>query len=267
MPFLLHLELTNFCKEGFVTKVFGKLSAKKKYTLIYKCRQHPQYQRSKYYAGTRETVLRLCFEYLNQNYDEYIQYEAERSLSELTNPHTIYLHQGNIACLKYHHHTNDFTATIAVDSEIPLHCHVTRCWRCNIAFMHRNYYLQLRKQHPYLVANFGEIDANGYSPIISTNLAAESPLKLCGYSARKDSPLSDAERQCILASIIDNGILTKAQILQYLSHFIMFNGSKMNNINAVSKWESDYDYVANLNIEEHPTVYIDEIRPYSQKPK
>ncbi len=238
---------------------------KKRYALLYKCRRHPQYQRSKHYAEVREQVFRLCFDYLERSYDAYIQYEAERTISENTKPHIVYLHQGNIACLRYHHPTNDVTASIAVGTEIPLRAHATRCWKCNIVFMHKNYYLQLRKLHPFVVANFCEIGENGYSPIAGGQFAAESPLKLCGYNARKDSPLSDEERQEILGTIIDNGILTKAEILQYLNHFIGFNGERLQNRFAVTKWESDYHFVADLNIDDHPLVCIDEIRPYSKQ--
>lgn len=136
---------------------------------------------------------------------------------------------------------------------------------CNIIFMHKNYYLQLRKQHPFAVANFCEIGENGYSPIVGDQFAAESPLKLCGYNARKDSPLSDEERQEILVTIIENGILTKTEILQYLNHFIGFNGERLQNRFAVTKWESDYHFVADLNIDGHPLVCIDEIRSYSKR--
>lgn len=257
--------INKFMQKRICTINLWEVILKKRYALLYKCRRHPQYQRSQHYAEVREQVFRLCFDYLERSYDAYIQYEAERTISENTKPHIVYLHQGNIACLKYHHPTNDVTASIAVGTETPLRAHATRCWKCNIIFMHKNYYLQLRKQHPFAVANFCEIGENGYSPIVGGQFAAESPLKLCGYNARKDSSLSDEERQEILGTIIENGILTKAEILQYLNHFIGFNGECLQNRFAVTKWESDYHFVADLNIDDHPLVCIDEIRPYSKQ--
>lgn len=257
--------INKFLQRRICTLDLWEVILKKRYALLYNCRRHPQYQRSKRYSELREQVFRLCFDYLDRSYDAYIQYEAERTLSEKTTPNTIYLHQGNIACLRYHHPTNDVTASIAVGNEIPLRAHATRCWKCNIVFMHKNYYLHLRRQYPFVVANFSEISENGYSPVTGGQFAAESPLKLCGYNARKDSHLSDEERQDILCSIIENGILSKAEILQYLNHFIAFNGESGKNRFAVSKWESDYHFVANLNIDDHPIVKIDEVRPYSKR--
>ncbi len=257
--------INKFLQRRICSQNLWEVILKKRYSFLYACRHHPQYIRSKYYSETREQVLRLCFEYLGNSFDAYIQYEAERTLSEQTSPHTLYLHMGNIACLRYHHPTNDVTATIAINSEMPIKAHATRCWKCNIVFMHKNYYLYLRKQYPYVVANFCEISNNGYSPIKGDHFAAESPLKLCGYSTSKGAHLSDEDRQEILCSIIDNGILTKAEILQYLSHFITFNGGSPKNIRAVTKWEADYSFVANLNIDDHPVVHIDEVRPYLKK--
>lgn len=257
--------INKFLQRRICAQDIWEIILQKRYSLLYNCRKHPQYQRSKYYAETREQVLRLCFEYLGKSFDSYIQYEAERTLSENAKPHTLYLHQGNIACLRYHHPTNDALASIAINSDTPIRTHATHCWKCNIVFMHKNYYLHLRKQHRFIVANFCEIDTDGYSPIKDAQFAAESPLKLCGYSARNNSVLTDADRQAILSTIIENGILSKAEILQYLSHFILFNGSKNENYRAVSKWESDYNYVINLDIEDHPIVNIDEVKPYSNR--
>lgn len=257
--------INKFLQRRICTQDIWEIINKKRYALLYNCRKHPQYQRSKYYAETREQVLRFCFEYLGKSFDSYIQYEAERTLSENSKPNTLYLHQGNIACLRYHHPTNDVLASIAVNSDTPIRTHATRCWKCNIVFMHKNYYLHLRKQHPFIVSNFCEIDTDGYSPIKDARFAAESPLKLCGYSARNNSVLTETDRQAILSTIIENGILSKAELLQYLSHFILFNGSKDENYRAVSKWESDYNYVINLDIEDHPIVNIDEVKPYSNR--
>lgn len=235
-----------------------------KYSLLFDCRNHWEYRQRKVNAPIREQVMRLAFEYLGRSFDSYIQYEAERIFSSCTKPHTLYLHQGNIACLRYKHPIDDVAASIAVAGNMPLRVHASYCRKCNAIFMHKSFYKQLRKQYPFIVANFCEISEDGYTLIPPGKMAAESPLKLCGYTVEANK-LTDAQRHQLLCDIIYNGILSKTEIINYLEHFLIFNAGGKRMHLAAMKWECDLDYVRNLDLEQHPVVPVTDIRPYSSR--
>ena len=155
-------------------------------------------------------------------------------------------------------------ATILVDSEAPIFVHASHCKQCDITFIRKEEYLRLKNKYPFLVANFCELSNDGYTPAKSSGLAAESPLMLCGYNVKSDSP-NKLYRQMILANIIYNGILSKTEVIQYLEHFINFNGRSSKAFFATDKWENDLRFIRNLDIESHPIVLINDIKPYSLK--
>ena len=229
---------------------------------IYRLRRCWQYTHPKGHSETLDSVLKLFFCYLNKSFDEYMQYDAERCLSENGKPNTLYLHQGNIACLRYKHPIESVAVAFAVNSEQPLLAHATRCKKCNIVFMQKEYYRQLRSQYPFLIGNFMEIERNGYSIASPGKLAAESPLKLCGYSVSSASDLTERERHEVLVNMIYNGILSKTEIIEYLEHFKKYNGSSLKNCLAYDKWKRDLDFIRKLNIGKHPVVKISEVKSY-----
>ena len=232
----------------------------KNFNAIYKFRSH---WRNKI-THEQNTVLRLCFEYLNSSYDAYEEYEAIKTFSKLSKSNTLFIHQGNIACLKYKHPLEDVKAAIVVNSDIPLYIHASRCKLCNIVFIRKEEYNRLRKRYPFLVANFCEISSDGYTPIKTGSLSSESLLMICGYNVKLNGT-SEQCRHMLLKNILYNGILSKTEIIQYLEHFISFNGSRESMANAVQKWETDLAFIRNLDLDSHPTVTIDKIKPYTHK--
>ena len=120
-----------------------ELIEREEYEHLYAFRHHKQYQESRYYAPLREKVLKLSFEYLKKDFETYIEYEATKTIKIFANESTLYLHQGNIACLRFNHPLEDITATIATDASEPLRVHASRCLKCRIAFMHKNYFLDI----------------------------------------------------------------------------------------------------------------------------
>lgn len=234
----------------------------KNYIAIYNFRHH--YRVKPRHKETQNILLPLFFNYLNCNYEEYIEFEANRTLSMYSNSNTLFIHSGNIACIKYNHPIEDVYASIVTNLPVPIYIHASRCTKCNIIFIRKEEFLRLRSRYPFLVANFCELSYNGYTPLKDIKLKCESILMLCGYNTRDNGP-SEENRQKLLASIIGNEILNKTQIIQYLEHFINFNGSKENMFFAVHKWQNDLNYVRNFNLDTHPYVEIKEIKMYSSR--
>ena len=233
-----------------------------RYDLIYNFRFHYRNKRTL----TQECLLSFCFEYLGKDFESYKEYEATIYLSKRSKSHTLYIHQGNIACLKYKHPLEDVVASIVTDGNDKIFVHASHCSKCNITFIRKEEYLRLRSRHPFLVANFQEISQDGYTFSKAGKLNGESPLMFCGYNVKANG-LCEEHRHALLENIIYNGILSKTDIIQYLEHFINFNGSQEQMFSAVKKWENDLAFIRKFDMEKHPIVSITEIKPYSEMGK
>ena len=94
-------------------------------------------------------------------------------------------------------------------------------------------------------------------------LADESPLMLCGYSVSQKEGLSESERHYIISQIIDQGILTKLEVIRYLGYFIRRNGQKDCNYLALSKWERDLDFTLHYDDSKQKQFLIKSIQKYN----
>ncbi len=75
------------------------------------------------------------------------------------------------------------------------------------------------------------------------NLASESILKQFGYSVSQAEGLSINTRQMILSLLIDNGIMTKSEIISYLDFFINQRKGQPKYEIAIEKWHEDLDFI------------------------
>lgn len=237
----------------------------KQYYLLVKMRSHWSYLKNKRTLQERENVLSLVFEYLGRNYEEFLEYEDDdipTSIKEkLWNSRTLYIHAGRIKCIRFHHDIQDIAALIPIDNQENIKVHASYCTKCKITFITKSFYLQLRKRYPIMIANFCELDSNG-NPLNKIEGKTESILKLCGYSVKMDGP-STTTRHFILRSILEREILSKTDIITYLEFFLSYNASKDGMFQAERKWQSDLNYVRNLDIDTHPEMKISGIKSYS----
>lgn len=117
------------------------------------------------------------------------------------------------------------------------------CPVCNTYFIMHSTYEKLK--------NIGipccrVIDGKTYdsgSSLGSMNLADESVLMQYGYNVNQNEDLTEKTRHKILALMIDNGILSKSEIIGYLDFFISQRQFNSKYEMAISKWEIDSDFV------------------------
>lgn len=86
----------------------------------------------------------------------------------------------------------------------------------------------------------------------------ESPLHLNGYNVNQTSALTENDRRCIIKFVIDNNILSKSEVINFLSLFIDMAEKRhfVDMTKAIAKWRSDLDWVNNYNIEQQPKAPI-----------
>ena len=91
-------------------------------------------------------------------------------------------------------------------------------------------------------------------------LARESLLMQYGYNVSQVNDILDKQRHMILASVLDNKIFSKSEIISYLNFFIRQKQSRENMKLAVTKWKKDRSFVENYSFENYTKVEIKTIQ-------
>lgn len=117
---------------------------------------------------------------------------------------------------------------------------VKYCQACNMYYLGYEDYARLRDSRGGIIGNFimtHDDDNTGEKH------RSHSTLSLCGYTVlSKENKLAN-ERRYIIAEIIKRGIMSKADIVSYLSRFIDENTGKHGRSTAVKKWSSDLKWL------------------------
>ena len=101
-----------------------------------------------------------------------------------------------------------------------------------------------------------------YQRFRGENLAAESIIKQYGYTVNQQENLTTEQRHRILELIVDNGICSKKQIISLLDYHIRMRSNQNTHKYdlAISKWESDRDYIDLYRVGSNKRVRVKSIR-------
>ncbi len=103
-----------------------------------------------------------------------------------------------------------------VQVEVP----AARCDKCKVYYIHEHIFQKILTYGTPLCQVITEKQyLSGAYLNMNQGMAQKSLLKICGYSVSAAEGLTDQERQKILESIIENGIMTRHEIIQYLNYF------------------------------------------------
>lgn len=177
---------------------------------------------------------------------------------------TLYVYSGRIKCIRDNHTMTCVNALIDTASGEVAKLNVNCCLTCNRFYISYDEYERYMAKYKSLLTRIVLVNQNGESTF-ANNLAAESILKLCGYSVSQEKGLSQAERQRLLAKIIHAGIVNKPDVIQHLNWLIKMNGKKAGNDIAKEKWEDDLFFVRNLDMRSQTNHKISSVSPYSSK--
>ncbi len=181
----------------------------------------------------------------------------------------LYIYQrSNIVCIAKDHSIIDVIATYPSINNIILKLPVQYCVDCDKLLISEEEFKRHQKitRYHFIPTRIRRVDHNGYytpadNPYINYR-DQESPLKLCGYSVSKTDGIPPDIRQAILEHIIERGILTKSDVINYLELFISTNGLRKGNEPAVQKWKDDLHFVYMHNFNVVAKAQITSIKPY-----
>ena len=191
--------------------------------------------------------------------------EAKVLLKEVYENSTLYVYRGRIDCIAKHHQFVPATAVLLGKNKKKVESNVNFCMECRKLLIIKASYELYRKTHGFLIGDVkfdkrSNTDGKKPDPWIGV-----SPLYLSGYNVSAQEGLTARERQLIISKLLDKGVMTKPQIINYLGGlFIPLNEGK-NNARAVKKWNEDLKFTNQYKINEQPKLYITEIKKLPKK--
>lgn len=134
------------------------------------------------------------------------------------------------------------------------------CPKCNKYYILERYYEALKK-YGYICCR-----VDTFESLVSENgddyysqRKDKSILMQYGYTVSKQKGLSEKERQDILDFVIDNNVLSKADVIEHIEWQISEKSNKSKNNEAVEKWKKDVNYVRRKN-SKNKRVLVNSIR-------
>lgn len=175
----------------------------------------------------------------------------------------LFVHGGMIKCLTNKHNVISIRARIkSIYGDYSINA--MHCNDCGINFINYKEWEYYTKFYGNMIVDFrwvndtGEI-TNKFDFKCEYN---KSPLYLCGYNVNTSLGLQASTRQRILKQILDENILDKYEIINYLNYFISTNGKIKNHELAKLKWEEDLMFVRNYKFSEQSEIEISRVEKY-----
>lgn len=134
-----------------------------------------------------------------------------------------------------------FIPYVALDGEIGKKSErVGYCKECNCYFLNKTQIHNLQMDFAILCQVIDEKD------YLKGTIDEIDVLAKCGYTVKKDRNINDTQRQVVLKSIIENGILSKEEVIARLDKQIAQKKTSKQFEDAVSKWELDKQFCMNM---------------------
>lgn len=171
----------------------------------------------------------------------------------------VYIYRGLLKCNSAGHMVECVIATVKSIDNKDVQININYCKNCNKYYISETSLESYQTLYGVLLFN-RKPDSSMIEYFDSYGRSSKSPLRIHGYTV-KEGVLSVMQRQCILASIIGNGWMTKSKVMEYLEIFISTNGESSKNINAREKWTEDLRFVQNYNKENQDYIHA-ELRQY-----
>lgn len=169
-------------------------------------------------------------------------------------PSTGFLVRTNMFSCIRNHNVEDIIAVFRVLNSqgriIQVEAPAAKCKKCKVFYIHEYIFQKILTYGTPLCQVISEKQyLNGSYLNMNPGMAQKSLLKICGYSVSATEGLTDQERQRILESIVENGIMTRHEIIQYLNYFISMRKNQSRDMSeAISKWKKDVFFVENMSI-------------------
>lgn len=202
--------------------------------------------------------------YCVQSFEAY--HDTEKYLEVISrfcnpnSPQTVYLFaQKNIA--QYNNQNYEMvTAMIpCAGNSFPVPINVYYDKVANQYFINEATYKSIQKDYglPYLRLRpaASEVKAGIYG-----GLKTQSELRLYGYSVSASDGAPLESRRQLLRSLIDNGIMTKHEVINHIEWLITSRRNMNHMENAISKWQSDLMFITGYRVSDQNMIWVRTLR-------
>lgn len=183
--------------------------------------------------------------------------------------HDFVVRRSVFRCIHQEHDIQDIKAVMKIADnyghEKEVRLPAGYCPKCKMYFILDKTYETIKKNGTPLCKVCDEktyLSGNGNTYVNGMQLAQQSILMQYGYNVSQQENLSDARRRKILSMLIDNHILTRNDIMNYLDFFVSQRKNIRTQQQAIRKWESDRDYISKYKSEKIPGVIVGTIKRY-----
>lgn len=187
-----------------------------------------------------------------QKFEEFVETERTRNDFEyddsikLLDTADFLVRSTSLGCVFKDHHLIRINAAVNIQSAKRLYeaqVPAAYCEKCDRYYILERYYEKL-KTYGYICCQIDTFDSvKKHSKKGFSNFQEKSILALYGYNVDKKKDLSEQERHSILDFIIDNKIQTKYEVISRLEGNISLRKHNPDYQLAISKWETDIEYV------------------------
>lgn len=180
-------------------------------------------------------------------------------------PYVLYVHKGNIVCLRNNHNIENVTVTLKTKGEQSIEINAQYCNDCNNYFIEYSVFEHYRKKFRYIIGDLQMVNSKGEFGNIEFERMEYHPIRLCGYTVSQQEGLGDTDRRYILAEYIGHDDKKKQEVIRHLTMLIETNGHQKKNEIAVGKWISDREFVLSYDLKIQRTAVLDYIKKYNKE--
>lgn len=178
-----------------------------------------------------------------------------------TGDNILYLVDKNIPyCKTLGHSIETVTAHLVTIKNREVTFDAYYCYDCGIYFLEKSIFEKWMSVYGFILGSYVD-KTNGVTG--NSNKKMHSILNMYGYNVQQGNGLTPEDRRAILAYVVDHGILYKDQVVSFLEYLINFNGKKRNMQIAISKWNSDVQWIMHYHKNAQRWVDITDVQDYS----
>lgn len=173
------------------------------------------------------------------------------------------------SCVKRGHTLQPYTGLIPVlkfdENNVPYEdyeeAYIGYCSKCNKYYMFNDVFEEISKNNKILCTVIEE------SKVLSPNFdfsnytyKSQSILNALGYSVGRQANLSEDDRHSILQTAIDDNIVKKYDVIEYLRWLIRTRTPLANQKTAIAKWKNDLNFVEDYKRDENKYLIVKSIK-------
>ena len=175
------------------------------------------------------------------------------------NKDILYVCKGKIRCEINKHDIKSVSIDVSTQLSKTANLNASYCNKCQLLFMHYEEYERFRLLYGLPNIQFRPMQSD-QSPFDSWE--DFSVLNLAGYTVNERKGLSDGERHDILRYLLENNIMQKHEIINYLNGFITLRKDNPSMESAIEKWENDLTFIRNFSFDKQEKIHANAVKKY-----